>query len=129
MNKFCNFILFLCMNFTAILTKTEISILSKCGLNVCKINKICNSKDVLHSDIKKEINEYYNAIINDDITVLSDIYDCGYFKIDTLFSKISNSKSNIRASVIINTLKDKDKLNILKERMHIITIIINKKLN
>lgn len=117
------------MNFTAILTKTEISILSKCGLNVCRINKICNSKDVLHSDIKKEINEYYNAIINDDITVLSDIYDCGYFKIDTLFSKISNSKSNIRASVIINTLKDKDKLNILKERMHIITIIINKKLN
>ena len=28
------------------------------GLNVYKINKICNSKDVLHSDIKKEINEY-----------------------------------------------------------------------
>jgi len=129
MNKFCNFILFLCMNFTSIFTKTEISILSKCGLNVCRINKICNSKDVLHSDIKKEINEYYNAIINDDITVLSDIYDCGLFKIETLFSKISNSKSNIRASVIINTLKDKDKLNILKERMHIITIIIKKKLN
>ena len=32
----------------------------------------------------KEINEYYNAIINDDITVLSDIYDCGLFKIETL---------------------------------------------
>lgn len=117
------------MNFTSIFTKTEISILSKCGLNVCKINKICNSKDVLHSDIKKEINEYYNAIINDDITVLSDIYDCGLFKIETLFSKISNSKSNIRESVMMNVLKSKDKMNILKERMHIITIIINKKLN
>jgi hypothetical protein len=117
------------MNFTSILTKTEISILSKCGLNVCRINKICETYNTSFSDIKKEINGYSYAIMDNDISVLSDIYDCGYFKIDTLFSKISNSKSNIRASVIINTLKDKDKLNILKERMHIITIIINKKLN